>query len=403
MSAALEPAIVDPASSEYWEDPYGVLAAARRQGRTARTPQGELALLGYADGHEALRHPKLQTFGVQALLERVGVTEGPFHDWSKLLLLSMNPPDHTRLRGLVRKAFSPRQIERVRPATRDKLRHLLAESRDRGQVEWVSAIAHELPVWVICELVGAPPEDRDTFKQWTVDIGHAFSQRLSAEQLDRANNAVTSLYGYLRELVDKRRRAPQDDLLSALVHAEEDGDRLSTDELHAIVANLLVGGHNTTRTLLSICALLLAQHPDQFRRVADDPGLVGNTVEEVLRFEAPIPSSMRQALEDVELAGAQVRAGEAVFVSFLSANHDPDHFDRPELFDVARKDIRPISFGHGIHHCVGSPLARLEAQEAVAELTSSFRSIELEIDRPRWEPFVQVRRIEELPLRLHPR
>ncbi|KAA2252581.1 cytochrome P450 [Solihabitans fulvus] len=396
MAELLAPGIVDPADLDYWADPHAVLAAARARGRIGRTPHGEPVLLGYEDAHEALRHPLLETFGVAAILARNNVTEGPFHDWCQLLLLSMRPPDHTRLRALVRKAFTARQVERVRPGTRDRLRRLLAGPREAGRVEWVGEIAHELPVWVICELVGVPSADRDVIKAWTVDIGHAFTNSLSADQLRRADDAVRSLYGYLQTLIIRRRKAPRDDLLSALVHAEQDGDRLRTTELYAIVANLLVGGHNTTRGLLSIAACLLAQHPAQFALLR--AGGAVEATEEVLRYEAPIPSTVRLARADVSLAGTRVAAGEAVHVSFLAANRDPARFASPDRFDVRRADVRPISFGFGIHHCVGAALARLEAQEAIAELATTVRELVLEIDEPRWEPFLQVRRIEAVPL-----
>ena len=248
-------------------------------------------------------------------------------------------------------------------------------------MDWVRDFAHELPIWVICELVGVPTADRDQFKQWTLDVSLVFTNRLTADDRRVAEDALTSLYGYIAELISYRRRDPADDLLTALVHAEADGDRLTELELEAMIANLLNGGHETTRSMLSIAVALLLAHPDALDALQSDPGLVPNAVEEVLRYESPILSTMRVADEPVALAGVPFAAGEPVVLSFLAANRDPDRFTDPDRFDVHRSDVRPVSFGFGIHHCIGAALARLEGQEALTELVTTCRNLELEIHR----------------------
>jgi cytochrome P450 len=225
---------------------------------------------------------------------------------------------------------------------------------------------------------------------------------LSDDARVTAEQALLSLFEYVRELIADRRRCPADDLLSALIHAEGDSDdgggRLNDIELEALVANLLNGGHETTRSFLSIAVVVLASHPDQAALLHQDPALIPSAVEELLRFESPIVSTMRVARTDTEIGGIGVAEGEPVILSFLAANRDPDQFVDPHRFDVRRQDVRPVSFGFGIHHCIGAALARLESQEALAELTATCRDLALD-EEPEWLPFFQVRRIKSLPLR----
>jgi cytochrome P450 len=390
--------VIDPGAEAFWADPYGALAAARKQGRVARTPDGQPVLLAYADVDEALRHPALATFSLTAVLANAGVADGPLFDWLHRIMLGMNPPDHTRLRTLVNRAFTPRRVESLRQRTRAYAAELIDRHRTTGRMDWVADFAHELPIWAVCELVGVPTADRDQFKQWTLDVSLVFTNRLSRDDRRVAEDALISLSAYIAELVAHRRREPADDLLSALVHAEADGDRLSAAELEAMIANLLNGGHETTRSLLSIAVALLVAHPDALAALRADPGLVPGAVEEVLRYESPILSTMRVAVEPVEVGGVPLDPGQPVVLSFLAANRDPARFADPDRFDVRRADVRPVSFGFGIHHCVGAALARLEGQEALTELVTTCRDLELLVPAPVWTPFLQVRRIESLPI-----
>ena len=401
MAVVREPAgvaIVDPQDPAFWADPHGTLRSARERADVARTPDGQLVLLRYSDVDEALRHPAMSTYSLTAVLTNAGVADGPLYDWLHRIMLGMNPPDHTRLRGLVNRAFTPRRVESLRGPVRAYAKERIDRHRDDGRMEWVGDVAHEVPIWAICELVGVPSADRDQFKQWTLDVSLVFSNRLDPADRRTAEDALTALYGYIAELVEHRRREPADDLLSALVHAEADGDRLSALELEAMIANLLNGGHETTRSMLSIAVALLLAHPDVLAALQEEPGLVANAVEEVLRYESPIVSTMRVADAPVELGGVGLEPGDPVVLSFLAANRDPARFAAPDRFDVRRDDVRPVSFGFGIHHCVGAALARLEGQEVLTELVTSCRALELEIAAPAWTPFLQVRRIESLPV-----
>jgi len=428
--------VLDPA---LWDDPHGALAQARSAGPVARTPDGEPTLLRYDDVDEALRHPGLATFSVQSLLDHNGIADGPLREWCDLLMLSLEGDDHARLRGLVSRAFTPRRVDAARAGARSFVRSLFASASvgspapagpggapgpteppggettgeadaagigdatgadgGRGRLDWVADVAHELPVWVVCEMLGVPSDDRHLFKEWTVDLALTFANVLTPDERARAEQALTSLYDYVRALVAERRAGgPSDDLLGALVAAEHEGHRLSPAELEAMVVNLLQGGHETTRSALSIAMATLLVHPDQLDRLHADPSLVPGAVEELLRFESPTFSTMRVARQPVTIGPVTLGAGEPVHLSLLAANRDPDRFDRADVLDVGRSDVRHVSFGYGVHHCIGAALARLELQEALAELVTSCREISLEIDAPVWVPYLQVRRVESLPL-----
>ena len=393
--------VIDLHDAEVWRDLNGTLAKARADGPVARTADGTLVFLRYADVNEGLRHHAMSTAALDALLLGNGVTDGPLWDWCHRIMLSMDPPAHTRLRSSVSKAFSARRLQAVRGPVRAKARALLDAHRAEGRMDWVSDFAHELPIWVICELIGVPVEDRHLFKEWTIELSLVFSNVLTDDDRVVAENALEALFGYVRDLIAERRRRPADDLLSALINPSDGADRLSDIELEAMVANLLNGGHETTRTFLSIAVPVLLAHPDQLALLRDRPDLMPGAVEELLRYESPIVSTMRIAREDLTLGGIPVGGGEMVILSFLAANRDPEQFREPERFDIRRPDVRPVSFGFGIHHCVGAALARLEGEEALTELVTTCGELELECE-PEWLPFFQVRRIKSLPLRFAP-
>jgi cytochrome P450 len=411
----MDAATIDVADPVLWDDPHGALARARALGPVARTADGQPVLLRFADVDEALRHPGLATFSVQTLLDANGVAGGPLREWCDLLMLSLEGDDHARLRGLVSRAFTPRRVEAVRGRTRRFVRQLLDERGGDGELDWVHDVAHELPVWVVCEMLGVPSEDRHRFKEWTVDLALVFANVLRPADRDAAERGLTSLLDYVRALVAERRRpaagsdgagdaggqAPAQaggDLLTALVQAEHEGHRLSPAELEAMVVNLLQGGHETTRSALSIGLATLLAHPTELVRLHDDPGLVHHAVEELLRFESPTFSTMRVARRPVRIGGVELAPGDPVHLSLLAANRDPEQFADPDRLDVGRLDVRHVSFGFGVHHCIGAALARLELQEALGELVTSCRTVELRIEAPVWVPFLQVRRIESLPI-----
>lgn len=310
-------------------------------------------------------------------------------------MLDRDPPDHTRLRALVSKAFTPRMIEQLRPRIQTIADDLLQAVQDQGQMDLIDAYAFPLPITVISEMLGVPLADRDTFRRW--------SNVLVGDSPDPAGQyeAAVGFTTYLRDLVNQRRRTPASDLISGLVQAEEQGDKLSEDELLAMLFLLLVAGHETTVNLIGNGTLALLQHPDQMQKLRDDPTLLKPAIEELLRYDGPVETStFRFAREDVEIGGQTIRRGEPVLVVIAAANHDPAHFAAPDQLDVTRTDNRHVAFGHGIHFCLGAPLARMEGQIAIGTLLRRMPDLRLAVpaDQLQWRPGLLIRGLQRLPV-----
>ncbi|MFE6686821.1 cytochrome P450 [Streptomyces sp. NPDC057743] len=310
-------------------------------------------------------------------------------------ILSMDPPDHTRLRTLVAKAFTVRQVEKLRPQIKELTRELLDELEAAGPpVDLVDRYALPIPVAVICRLLGVPTEDRPQFRVWS-DAALSTSS-LTAEEFE-ANRE--ELRAYMRKLIEQHRKEPQDDLMTALIDARDVNDRLSELELIDLCVGILVAGHETTATQIPNFVLALLDHPEQLALLREQPELVGGAVEELLRF-VPLGSGAgqpRYALEDIEVGGTLVRAGEPVLVAVGSANRDALRFDAPGKLDIRRTGNQHLGFGHGVHHCLGAPLARLELQEAISALITRFPGLHVAGD-VEWKTQMLVRGPRVLPV-----
>lgn len=313
------------------------------------------------------------------------------------VLLFMDAPDHTRLRGLISKAFTPRSVERLRPRIGELTEELLAPLRDAGRFDVINDFAFPLPVTVICELLGVPAEDREMFRHQTRDMAVILDWDVTAEQFGGAAGAAMNFAAYLLPLFEERRRAPRSDLISALVAAEEAGDRLGADELLTTVVLLLTAGHETTMNLIGNGLLALLQNPDQLAVLRARPDLMPSAVEELLRHDSPVRLTVRTALEDTTLDGESVRAGDQVVAMLDAANHDPAIFESPDTLDVTRDAHRHVAFGAGAHYCLGAALARAEAQVALAALVA-LPDLELTIDEPAWRPLVTFHALQSLPV-----
>jgi cytochrome P450 len=287
-------------------------------------------------------------------------------------MLFSDPPDHTRLRALVNKAFTPRAVERLVP----RIRRIIDELLD--------PIAGPLPVIVIAEMLGIDPADRNDFKRWSeLDVG-TFNPFLSDEELAIVSSALEERDAYLRRVLARRRAEPRDDLLSALIAAEEAGDRLDDDEIVTMCELLLVAGNVTTTDLIGNGVWLLLRHPAELDKLRADPSLIDNAVEEILRFESPVVQSVRIPTADVAMRGCPMRRGESVVVFLAAANRDPEVYPEPDRFDVTRRDVHHQSFGGGVHFCLGAPLARLEARLAIGALLERFPHLRLADESPVW-------------------
>ncbi|MGY2060689.1 cytochrome P450 family protein, partial [Nocardia gipuzkoensis] len=312
-------------------------------------------------------------------------------------MLNSDPPDHTRLRKLVNKAFTPRQVAVLRPRIEQITTELLDEMQGHEVVDLLQAFAIPLPVTVICELLGVPVADRVAFQGWTkILVGDAHST------LEQRGAAVVEMSAYLRELVVDKRDRPADDLLSGLVQVSDDGDELSPDELVATAFLLLVAGHETTVNLIGNGSWALLRDRTQFEALRADPELIPAAIEEFLRHEGPVGwATLRYTTEPVLIAGSEIPADEIVYVALTAANRDPSRYTTPDRFDVTADTSGHLAFGHGIHHCVGAPLARLEARIAFSELLRRFPRLTLaEPDfTPHWQPSFLMRGMTALPVR----
>jgi cytochrome P450 len=317
------------------------------------------------------------------------------------VLLFIDGADHTRLRGLISKAFTPRTVEQLRPRIYELAEELLAPLREAGRFDVIGDFAYPLPVTVICELLGVPAADRELFRRLTRDMAAVIDLDATPEQFGHAAGAALTFTAYLVPLFEQRRRAPQADLISALVAAEEAGDRLGADELLTTIVLLLVAGHETTMNLIGNGLLALLRHPDQLALLRSRPDLTASAVEELLRYDSPVRRTIRVALDDAVVDGQQVRAGERVVAMLDAANHDPTVFDSPDTLDITRDARRHVAFGAGAHYCLGASLARVEAQIALAALIA-LPSLELAIDEPRWRPLQALHALETLPIQFTP-
>jgi cytochrome P450 len=310
-------------------------------------------------------------------------------------LLSLDPPDHTRLRSLVNKAFTPRRIESLRPRIEQTVDDLLGAVNDASPFDIIQTLAYPLPVIVIAAMLGIPPEDRDRFKVWSDDLARTLEPTMSAREGQRAVQSVRELKSYFSTIIDERRRQPRSDLISDLVAVEIEGDKLSHDELLALLILLLVAGNETTTNLIGNGLLALLRHPQQFQRLRENPALIDSAVEELLRYDSPVQTDSRIALTDIVIRGRQIKKGDVLLLLIGAANRDPDMFANPDQLDIARSENSYISFGRGIHHCLGAPLALLEGQIAFRKLIEHFADIRIAAT-PRFRDHVVLRGLRSL-------
>lgn len=313
-------------------------------------------------------------------------------------MLDLDAPDHTRLRALVQKAFTPRLVEALRPRIESLAGELVSAAARDGGGDLVSRLALPLPLTIIAELLGVPGPDRARFHAWSSRIVSGTPDLRALAVLP----AVRAMFRYLRGLFELRRADPRADLITALVQAEEDGDRLSADELLGMVFLLLAAGHETTVNLIGGGVLALLQHPGELARLREEPELARRAVEELIRFTSPVEiATERYARADLELAGVRVPRGDLVLGALGSANRDPSHFPSPDVLDLAREPNRHLGFGLGAHYCLGAPLARLETEAAVSALLARAPNLRLAVpaDALRWRRHVFLRGLRELPVR----
>jgi pimeloyl-[acyl-carrier protein] synthase len=391
--------VFNPLLPEFHADPYPFYRRLREEDPVHQSPLGIWVLTRYDDAVMVLRDPRFGREGMAELIEaRLG---GSVRSANTRDMLFRDPPDHTRLRALVSRAFTPRVVEAMRPHIQEIVDGLLDRVEGARGMDVIEDLAYPLPVTVICEMLGVPTADQDVFKQWSADIARSLDASIlpaGSEVITRGQEAGDALREYFRSLIAVRRKSPQPDLLSALIAAEEQGDKLSEPELLATCSLLLIAGHETTVNLIGNGVLALLRHPAELRALADDPALIQTGVEELLRFDGPVQRTGRMTMADVEIGGRQIPKGSIVAAVIGAANRDPAHFPDPDRLDITRRENRHIAFGFGIHFCLGAPLARIEGQVAIGTLLRRWRALKLVSDTPEWRESSVLRGLKTLPV-----
>jgi cytochrome P450 len=376
----------DPRDPGYVDDPYPVYARLRREAPVHDSPLGFWMITRYDDVMALLRDERgsreLWRHNEQYLRNHPGATAA----WEAFIrnqVQFLDPPSHTRQRTLVSKAFTPRAIDARRPRVQQIVDDLLGATRSQGRMDVVTDLARPLPYRAICDLLGLPADDARIESSWITAIVRGLSTLVTVDDMRVASDALGRVTGFVTGVIDQRRSRPADDLLTALIAAEDQGDRLSDDELVALVINLFVGGSETTMNLIGSGIFSLLRFPDQLARVRSDPSVMRSTVEESLRFESPAQFQSRTTLAPIEVRGVAVPPGETLFLCLASANRDERRWREPDRFDISRADLQHLAFGYGIHHCLGASLARLETHVALDALVR-LPGLALAGDRPVW-------------------
>ena len=388
---------VEAMSPAFREDPYPYYERFRGPTPLLRVGETIWFALGHADVTTMLRHPNLSTDESHAATEAERAAEDPNRPRS---LLFMDPPDHTRLRGLVARAFTPRRIDELRATTQAIATELVdAIAAMAGPVDLVQAFAYPLPVRVICALLGVPPEDEAMFTDWSRGIARSVDPSVLRTPAIEATieDARANLRRYLGDLLAARRRQPGDDLLTALAAVDVEGDRITPREVVGLAQLLLVAGHETTVNLIGNGTLALLRNPEQLALLRRSPELVGPAVDEFLRFDGPVQITQRVVTQDMTVVGCPVKRGDEIMLVLGAANRDPSAFPNPHKLDVTRDARRHVGFGGGIHHCLGAALARMEGQIAFATLLDRFPHLEL-AGTPERRPTFTLRGLETLPV-----
>ena len=386
------------ATPEFRQDPYPLYARMRREHPVYRSARGIWYLTRYADVEAALSNPRLSN-DRERMTRALGAQQGAMQRLSRLtrrlgrVMTNTDPPDHTRLRKLVNKAFTARQVQSLRPRIQMIVDGLLDSALAAGRsMDLIAAFASPLPVTVICELFGIPDHDRARVTVW-------FRQLVgSTEGFERVELAVEQFEDYLAGLIRRRREEPADDIISGLVTVQERGDQLTDDELLSTCFVLITAGDVTTTNLIGNGMLALLRHPDQLRRLRQDPTLIRLAVEELMRYDTPSQMVIRVVAQPTEIGGQTLDEGDLVYLVLAATNRDPNRFADPDRLDLTRADNRHLSFGNGPHFCLGAPLTRLEAQVAIDALVQRLPALRLDTPTVAWQPNPMQRGPARLPL-----
>ncbi|MGN6311229.1 MAG: cytochrome P450 [Xanthobacteraceae bacterium] len=403
QSARNEP-LFNPLAPEFIRNPYPYYERLRTMDPMHVNAHGAFVASRHAEVSLVLRDKRFGKDYVDRTIRRYGpkIMEEPVFRSMSHWMLQQDPPDHTRLRGLVVKAFTARRVEDMRP----RIQQIVDETLDRiipqGKMDLIEDYAFRLPVTIICDMLGIPHENRELFYKGSRDGGRILDPvPLTAKEIADGNAANMMAAMYFHQLFELRRKQPGDDLITQLVQAEEDGQKLTNEELTANIILLFGAGHETTVNLIGNGLLALHRNPDQLALLKANPGLITNAIEEFLRYDSSVQLTGRVALEDIQdVGGKRIPKGETVLCLLGSANHDTAVYpDRPERLDITRPDVKPLSFGGGIHFCLGAQLARIEAEIAISTLLRRIPDLRLDdAENPEWRPTFVLRGLKRLPV-----
>jgi len=400
-----EPVIYNPFEPGYFDDPYAQFARLREVDPVHHTLDGNWMLFRYEDCFRILRDPTLSVDDrniAESTKQRQISELAERPDDGVRSMLSLDPPDHDRLRRLVSQAFTPRAIERLRPRVQVLVDEALDRVAEAGRTDLIADLAFPLPFQVISEMLGMPESDVLQIRAWSEDMVKTLDPIVSDDDLRAAMASGDAMYAYLTEVIDWKRSNLADDMLSALIAAEDDGDRLSSEELNAQVSLLFIAGHETTVNLIGNGTRALLRNRDQWELLRDDGDLIMGGVDELLRYDPPVQISRRIALQDLEVDGREVKAGTFMATVLASANRDPAKWGPDaDRLDLRRADAgQHLSFGSGVHYCLGASLAKLEGQVAIGSFNRRFPDAELESDAATWNGRINLRGLAELPIAL---
>lgn len=405
--------LYDPNRPFFQDDPYPTYRRLLQEAPLYRLPKGvlktpaanEWLVSSYEYVSFALKDPRFIRESRKLYPPKEGAPQPPafmqkYAEGMGSMMLLRDPPHHTRLRGLVNKAFSPVEVEALRPRIAEIAEQLLRQAEEMNEFDLLREYALPLPVIVIGEMLGVPVEDRDLFKRWSLSI----ARTLDATQADpavfaAAAKSLEEMGLYLQDIIRERQASPQDDILTSLIRAEEEGDRLNEQELISTCILLLVAGHETTTNLIGNGYLTLHRHQEAMAQLKESPVLIESAVEELLRFESPVQRTFRYIDQPVQLGEQELQRGDAVAILIGAANRDPNVFNNPDTFDIARQPNRHLAFATGIHFCLGAPLARMEGQIALDLLVSAPNKLNVTKVRPEWRTMSGFRGLENLPVR----
>ncbi|OQW61828.1 MAG: cytochrome [Proteobacteria bacterium SG_bin9] len=395
--------LFNPLAPEFIRDPYPFYDRLRATDPMHVTPFGIIVASRHSEVSLVLRDKRFGKDYVDRTVRRYGpqIMHEPAFRSMGHWMLQADPPDHARLRGLVVKAFTARRVEDMRPRIQQVVDETIDRIIDRGHMDLIEDFAFRLPVTIICDMLGIPEDHREVFHTGSRNGGRLLDPvPLSPAEIKAANDNTLNAEMYFKQLFDLRRRQPGDDLTTQLVQAEEDGSKLSNEELTANIILLFGAGHETTVNLIGNGLLALHRNPDQLALLKANPSLMTNAIEEFLRYDSSVQSTGRVALEDIDdLGGMRIPKGEMVLGLLGSANRDPSVYpDRPDQLDITRPNVKPLSFGGGIHFCLGAQLARIEAEVAITTLLRRLPDLKLDnAENPTWRPTFVLRGLTELP------